>query len=48
LAEPLEKGEGVAANPVEALTLYRAAAEQDREPEARKRAEEMLTRRLPP
>ena len=44
LAEALEKGEGMAANPAEALTLYRAAAAQGRDPEARKRAEEVLAR----
>jgi TPR repeat protein len=44
LAEALEKGEGIAANPAEALTLYRAAAAQSREAEARKRAEEALAR----
>jgi dienelactone hydrolase len=44
LAEALEKGEGGGANKAEALTLYRAAAAQDREPEAKKRAEEAMAR----
>ncbi|MDX2157163.1 MAG: dienelactone hydrolase family protein [Hyphomicrobiaceae bacterium] len=44
LAEALEKGEGVTANAAEALALYRAAAAQDREPEARKRATEAVAR----
>ena len=42
LAEALEKGEGNAANAAEALALYRAAAAQDREPEAKKRAEQAM------
>ena len=44
LAEALEKGEGEAVNPAEALALYRAAAAQDREPEAKKRAEQAMAR----
>ena len=46
MAEALEKGEGDAANTAEALALYRAAAAQDREPEAKKRAEDAMTRLL--
>src|SRR5262249_49094626 len=44
LAEALEKGEGGAANTDEALAFYRAAAAQDREPEAKKRAEDAIAR----
>jgi TPR repeat protein len=44
LAEALEKGEGDAANIAEALALYRAAAAQDREPEAKKGAEDAMAR----
>src|SRR6478672_13182912 len=44
LAEALEKGEGDAANTAEAMALYRAAAAQDREPEAKKRAEDAMAR----
>lgn len=44
LAEALEKGEGVAANPTEALTHFRAAAAQGRDAEARKHAEAALAR----
>ena len=44
LAEALEKGEGGAANTDEALAFYRAAAAQDREPEAKKRAEAAIAR----
>jgi TPR repeat protein len=47
LAEALEKGEGVAASVTDALSLYRAAASQQREPEARRRAEEAIHRLTP-
>lgn len=44
LGEALEKGDGVARNIADALALYRAAAAQTREPEARRRAEEAIAR----
>jgi TPR repeat protein len=44
LAEALEKGEGAPADRAAALALYRAAAAQDRETEARQRAQAALAR----
>jgi TPR repeat protein len=44
LAEALEKGEGVARDLAEARTLYQSAANQEREPDAKRRAAEGLTR----
>jgi TPR repeat protein len=44
LAEALEKGEGVTPDRAASIALYRAAALQNREPEAKKRAEEALAR----
>jgi dienelactone hydrolase len=48
LAEALEKGEGIASDKAASLALYRAAAAQNRDAEARKRAEEVLARSAPP
>jgi len=44
LAHTLETGEGSTVDPIEALALYRAAARQDLEPEAKRRAEEAVAR----
>jgi TPR repeat protein len=44
LAEALERGDGVAQSTTEALSLYEAAAIQDREPVAKRRASEALGR----
>jgi TPR repeat protein len=44
LAEALEKGEGAERDGAQALDLYRAVAAQDRDPEARRRAQEALNR----
>jgi uncharacterized protein len=44
LAEVLEKGDDIKRDLAQALELYRAVADQDREPEAKRRAQEALTR----
>jgi dienelactone hydrolase len=44
LAEALEKGEGTERDPAQALDLYKAVAQQDYEPEAKRRAQEALAR----
>jgi dienelactone hydrolase len=44
LAEALEKGDGTSANMKEALDLYGGVATQDREPDAKHRAADALTR----
>ena len=44
VAQALEKGEGVGRDIVEALKLFRQAASQDREPEAKRQASEAVSR----
>jgi TPR repeat protein/dienelactone hydrolase len=44
LAQALEQGQGIAQSTAEALSLYQAAATQDREPVAKRRASDALDR----